>query len=42
MEKGKISWSDKMKKRKIGTKEERKVAKKMNFDNIQMEQKEFK
>jgi len=28
MEKGKIRWSDRMKKRKIGTKEERKVAKK--------------
>jgi len=28
MEKGKIRWSDRMKKRKIGTKEKRKVAKK--------------
>jgi len=27
MEKGKIKWSDRMKKRKFGTKEERKVAK---------------
>jgi len=28
MEKGKNRWSDRMKKRKFGTKEERKVAKK--------------